>query len=343
MEQMSCAGDDSPKQQRDPGKKSHQQNWPVVPEGLDVLEFGGEVALEIVLDDEDAEEVGVAAGAEDIPGESGEAKRRESGRMKEAEGVAPALREKRPEKNGAAGENDGCGAFREDGETQEKTEKNESEPRRLWNDGRILISREAQDDGGADHGNREHAAEGHVRGGGVREADHANGGRKQKQQPASCFRAIETKREPCQRKCGEKRGYGARQPRGSFAHAEDLETYCRAPIEKWRFLEPRFSVKARRDPIAGLGHVARDPGVTRLVRPDEANGAEMAEVANVERSQDEDGPADSGGSFGARILGDGGGCFGHGKLSLTSNHYLPAADLLHTVARRGTGANLGMQ
>src|SRR5260370_35161002 len=33
----------------------------------------------------------------------------------------------------------------------------------------ILISREAQDDGGADHGNREHAAEGHVRGGGVRE------------------------------------------------------------------------------------------------------------------------------------------------------------------------------
>jgi hypothetical protein len=30
-------------------------------------------------------------------------------------------------------------------------------------------------------------------------------------------------------------------------------------------------------------------------------------------------------------------------LSLTSNHYLPATDLLHTVARRGTRANLGMQ
>jgi hypothetical protein len=30
-------------------------------------------------------------------------------------------------------------------------------------------------------------------------------------------------------------------------------------------------------------------------------------------------------------------------LSLTLNHYLPAADLLHTVARWGTGANLGMQ
>jgi len=69
----------------------------------------------------------------------------------------------------------------------------------------------------------------------------------------------------------------------------------------------------------------------------------MAEVANVERCQDEDGPADSGGGSGARILGEGSVCFGHGKPSLTLNHYLPAADLLHTVARRGTRANLGMQ
>jgi len=36
---------------------------------LDVLEFGREVALEIVLDDEDAEKAGVAARAEDVPGQ----------------------------------------------------------------------------------------------------------------------------------------------------------------------------------------------------------------------------------------------------------------------------------
>jgi len=76
-----------------------------------VLEFGREVAPEIVLDDEDAEEVGVAAGAEDVPGEGGEAKRRESGGMKEAEGVAPALGDERPEKNGATGEDDTAGPF----------------------------------------------------------------------------------------------------------------------------------------------------------------------------------------------------------------------------------------
>src|SRR5260370_7879560 len=98
MEQMSCAGDDSPKQQRDPGKKSHQQNWPVVPEGLDVLEFGGEVALEIVLDDEDAEEVGVAAGAEDIPGEGGGAKKRERRRIKKAAALPPHPPPKPPKK-----------------------------------------------------------------------------------------------------------------------------------------------------------------------------------------------------------------------------------------------------
>ena len=80
-----------------------------------MLEFGGEVALEVVFDDEDAEEIGVTAGAKDVPGKSGEAEGGEGGGMEEAEGVAPALGEERPEKNGAAGENDGGGAFGEDG------------------------------------------------------------------------------------------------------------------------------------------------------------------------------------------------------------------------------------
>ena len=80
-----------------------------------MLEFGREVALEIVLDDKDAKEVGVAAGAEDVPGKSGYAERTDCGGMKEAEGFAPALSEKRPEKNGAAGKNDAGRAFCEDG------------------------------------------------------------------------------------------------------------------------------------------------------------------------------------------------------------------------------------
>ena len=54
-----------------PGEESEKQNRDVIPERLDVLEFGSKVALEIVLDDEDAEKIGVAAGAEDVPGKSG--------------------------------------------------------------------------------------------------------------------------------------------------------------------------------------------------------------------------------------------------------------------------------
>jgi len=38
-----------------------------------VLELGSEEAVEVVFDDEDAEEVGIAAGTEDVPGECGEA------------------------------------------------------------------------------------------------------------------------------------------------------------------------------------------------------------------------------------------------------------------------------
>src|SRR6266851_6593673 len=189
---LNAPRDRSPEENRRPWKNGEEEDGSVVPERLDMLEFGGDVAFEIVLDDEDAEEIGIAAGAEDVPRESGEAKRDEGDGMKEAEGVAPALGEERPEENGAAGENDGGGTFGEYGQAKEETEKKEREPRRSRKNRRVFVSREAQYDGGADHSDGEHAAEGHVRGSSVREADHADGGWKQEQQPASRFRAIET-------------------------------------------------------------------------------------------------------------------------------------------------------
>jgi len=57
---------------------------------LDVLEFGREVALEIVLDDEHAEEIGIAPGANDVPGQCGEAETGNGDRMEAAKGVTPA-------------------------------------------------------------------------------------------------------------------------------------------------------------------------------------------------------------------------------------------------------------
>src|SRR5260370_607223 len=133
----------------------------------------------------------------------------------------------------------------------------------------------------------------------MRKADHADGGREQKKQPAGGFRAVESQRQPGQRKRGKQRGDGARQARRGFAHPKELEAQRSAPVEERRLFKPWLSVQTRRDPVAGFGHVARDPGVARLVRPDEADGAEMAEVADVERRKNKDGPAD----FGSRAGG----------------------------------------
>src|SRR5713101_2459953 len=100
---MDGAFDRGPEEQGHPRQKSNEQDRNVVPERLDVLKLGSEVALEIVLDDEDAEKIRVAAGAKDIPGKSSEAEGRDGGGMKEAEGIAPTFREKRPEENSTAG------------------------------------------------------------------------------------------------------------------------------------------------------------------------------------------------------------------------------------------------
>ena len=66
-----------------PRKNRDQNDRKVIPERLEVLEFGSEVALEIVVDDEDTEEIGVAAGAEDVPGQRCCAEREDCDGMKE--------------------------------------------------------------------------------------------------------------------------------------------------------------------------------------------------------------------------------------------------------------------
>src|SRR5260370_10027313 len=67
--------------------------------------------------------MGVAAGAEDVPGQSRHAERGDCGWMKETEDIARALGENRPENDGAATKNYRSGAFGEDGKTERKTEE----------------------------------------------------------------------------------------------------------------------------------------------------------------------------------------------------------------------------
>src|SRR5260370_1171548 len=171
------------------------------------------------------------------------------------------------------------------------------------------------------------------RGGGV---DRGGGGRRKGRGGGGWKRAQEGGpqvggRKPKETNNARRESGGGRFCGGSRA-AREAERG--AQIEKWRLFKQRFSIRTRSDPIAGLRHVARDPGVARLVRADETDGPEMAEVAYAQSRHDEQSPADAGGGPDERNFGDGSGRFGHGKLSLTSNHYLQALDVLHTVARQ---------
>ena len=98
--------------------------------------------------------------------------------------------------------------------------------------GRIFVAGEAEDDGRADHGNCEHAAERHVGGGGVREADHADGCGEKQKQPARGFRAVDTQCQPRQRERCKQGRNRARQSRRGFAYTENFEGKRRAPNNK---------------------------------------------------------------------------------------------------------------
>src|SRR5262249_53138677 len=51
---------------------------------------------------------------------------------------------------------------------------------------------------------------------------------------------------------------GQWQSAGPVMHTEDGERTRNEPIVEWRFFQIRYTVEPRRDPIAGLKHVAAD-------------------------------------------------------------------------------------
>ena len=81
--------------------------------------------------------------------------------------------------------------------------------------------------------------------------------------------------------------------RRDFAHAKEFEADGGAPIIERRLLEPGLAVEARRDPIAGLGHVAGDPCVARFVGADKPIAPRWLKIANVKSDENEDEPDDA--------------------------------------------------
>src|SRR5262249_52144732 len=95
-------------------------------------------------------------------------------------------------------------------------------------------------------------------------------------------------REPRERERSEQCSDCAWKSRRDFAHSEQLEAQRGRPIVKRRLLKPGFAVKTRRNPITSFRHVARDPRITRLIWSDKSERAQMAEVADSERGENQD-------------------------------------------------------
>lgn len=102
----------------------------------------------------------------------------------------------------------------------------------------------------------------------MREADHADGGGQEEQEPASGFGAVKAEGEPSDVECCEQGDDGAGQTRGGFANAEELEAECGAPIVERGLFKPGLAIEARGDPVACFLHVAGDPCVAGFVGSD---------------------------------------------------------------------------
>ncbi len=64
-------------------------------------------------------------------------------------------------------------------------------------------------------------------------------------------------------------GQRRHQPRRPYLDAEHRVTGLDQPVQERRFIEIRFTLKIRHHPLAALEHLARDLGVTALVRLEE--------------------------------------------------------------------------
>ena len=157
----------------------------------------------------------------------------------------------------------------------------------------MFVAGESENKNRANHGDGKHRGEWHVGGCSMRKAGHADGSGQEKHEPSGRFEAAEAPDKPTKGESREQGRDGAWKAGGGFADTKKLEAQRGTPIIKRRFFEPGLTVEARRDPVARFHHVARDPGVARLIGTDEADGAEIVEVRDVQSGKDQCGPSET--------------------------------------------------
>ena len=101
-----------------------------------------------------------------------------------------------------------------------------------------------------------------------------------------------------------------------------------------------MAVESGRNPVAGFHHVAGDPGIARLVWPDETESAKIVEVTEVECGEDEEDPREANGERGWRVVAKRVVSLRHGKLSLALKVYREVREVRHTGAKEPEGMQL---
>ena len=243
-----------------PGREAEQHDGDVIPGALFVLvEVGGE-AFEVVLEEEDAEEDGVAVLDGDEPGQH-------HGEIEDDAGNPDAAAQQRPfaaQSGKAEDDRDGHKrrdrAFGESGGADEEVKVEEPEFAVGFIPGVP-----------AEHADTEWRGELHVGRCAAGESDDAGagGGDEGRVELASGAEAAHVQVDEDDQGEGEA---GRGQAGGPIVNAEFPEGEHGAPVIEGRFFEPGLAVEDRGDEVVAGEHFAGDLGVARLIGADQPEG-----------------------------------------------------------------------
>ena len=222
-----------------PGKETDEKDDEVVEEGLVVLETVGSEAFQIVLEEEEAVEGGIALLDGDVPGQHHDEVEQDAGEPDGAAQDGPLAAEAGKEKDDGESEEGSYRAFGEGGGCSEEVEVEEPE---LFPGFVPCVP--------AEHADAEGCGELHVGGGAAGEADDGDAGDGDEGCVEMAPGAESTHVEEDEDDEGEGGG-GGRETSGPVRDAEFLEEAHGSPVIEGGFFEPWLAVEDRSDGSGG--------------------------------------------------------------------------------------------
>ena len=267
----------------EPGEGAEKDDGDHRPGGLGPVVNRGRVALEVLVDEEEPGEAGVAPLDQDEPGggDSERHRRREDGA--EGEEVAPAARvDEPPEPDRGGAEDERHRPLRQGTEGEGEAEADRLGARELPS-GRGAPAPLGQDEKGGGRSEGENGVDRDDPGEGPdQERGEVEGGG-QEPGEATTGETAPAEEDEKRRREGDEVGRKARRRRG---WAQQLDRGGPEPVEHRRLFEVADPVEPRGDPVAGASHRGRDVGVAPLVRLDERKVSRPGEERREGRKEE---------------------------------------------------------